>query len=337
MITGISAISGEQLIAAGAISAKEAATAAFTTGGNDIQDLYDTVSTNSGSWTGGGAATLPVSGSAGENTAVYDLYDMKIEYNLPSIGGSEPEHTYVQAGTNSITVYESYDEDQSNVQTVVGPGYVHFENPEDGSVDFYPSDVSNWVSVYNTVSTESGNWTGGGGGADPFPAEIKTGSTLVGVVTTGFQDNTATRPTLFISGTTATNNYPRMLLSENHAAAQTSKSGAFLADAFEFYTGKNGGSTKILRIDTANVSGTYFWLNKNEVHGATGNTAYYVGGTGASGKAAADKGWSITISGISGQSANGAGDTWKMGAEEYEKWNSAYDQLGNVTALLNSI
>lgn len=228
MITGISAISGEQLIAAGAISAKEAATAAFTTGGNDIQDLYDTVSTNSGSW------------------------------------------------------------------------------------------------------------TGGGGGAT-FPAEIKTGDTLVGVVTTGFQDNTATRPTLFISGTTATNNYPRMLLSENHAAAQTSKSGAFLADAFEFYTGKNGTSTKILRIDTANVSGTYFWLNKNEVHGATGNTAYYLAGFGASGKAAADKGWSITISGISGQSANGASDTWKVGAEEYVKWNSAYDQLGNVTALLNSI
>ena len=162
-LTGISAISGDQSIAAGAVSAKEAGKASFTTGGNDIQNLYDTVSTNSGSWTGGGAATLPVSGSAGENTAVYDLYDMKIEYNLPSIGGSEPEHTYVQAGTNSITVYESYDEDQSNNQTLIGPGYVHFENPEDGPVDFYPSDVNNLLSVYNTVSTESGNWTGGGG------------------------------------------------------------------------------------------------------------------------------------------------------------------------------
>lgn len=52
-ITGISAISGEQIIAAGAVSAREAATASFTTGGNDIQNLYDTVSTNSASWTGG--------------------------------------------------------------------------------------------------------------------------------------------------------------------------------------------------------------------------------------------------------------------------------------------
>lgn len=55
-ITGISAISGEQIIAAGAVSAKEAGTASFTTGGNDIQSLYDTVSTNSASWTGGGAS-----------------------------------------------------------------------------------------------------------------------------------------------------------------------------------------------------------------------------------------------------------------------------------------
>lgn len=336
MITGISAISGEQIIAAGAVSAREAATASFTTGGNDIQNLYDTVSTNSASWTGG-AATLPVSGSAGDNTAVYDLYDMKIEYNEPSVGGSEPYHSYVQADTTALTIYESPDEDQTYNQTIIGPGYMHFDTQGEGSVDFYPGYVNDWNSVYSTVSTESGNWTGGGGGADPFPAEIKTGDTLIGVVTTGFQDNTATRPTLFISGSTATSNYPRMLLSENHAAAQTSKSGAFLADAFEFYTGKNGGSTKILRIDTGNVSGTYFWLNKNEVHGATGNANYYVGGFGASGKAAADKGWSITISGISGQSANGAGDTWKMGAEEYTKWNSAYDQLGNVTALLNSL
>ena len=52
-ITGISAISGEQIIAAGAVSAKEAGKASFTTGGNNIQSLYDTVSTNSASWTGG--------------------------------------------------------------------------------------------------------------------------------------------------------------------------------------------------------------------------------------------------------------------------------------------
>ena len=59
-ITGISAISGEQIIAAGAVSAKEAGKASFTTGGNDIQNLYDTVSTNSASWTGGGGGSSDV-------------------------------------------------------------------------------------------------------------------------------------------------------------------------------------------------------------------------------------------------------------------------------------
>lgn len=114
--------------------------------------------------------------------------------------------------------------------------------------------------LYNTVSSNSATWAAG---AVPFPASITTGSTEVAIVTTGFQDNTATRPTLFISGTTTTNNYPRMLLSENHIASQTSKSGAFLADAFEFYTGKNGGSTKVLRIDSTGMSGNAgFLFNK---------------------------------------------------------------------------
>ena len=160
-ITGISAISGEQIIAAGAVSAKEAGKASFTTGGNNIQSLYDTVSTNSASWSGGGA-TLPVSGSIGDNSAVYGLYDMKIEYNEPSVGGSEPYHSYVQADTETLTLYYSPDEDQTYNLTVINPGWVHLEDPVDGSVEFYPADVNNWKSVYDTVSTESGNWTGGG-------------------------------------------------------------------------------------------------------------------------------------------------------------------------------
>ena len=63
-ITGISAISGEQIIAAGAVSAKEAGKASFTTGGNDIQNLYDTVSTNSASWAEGADYT------AGNNISI---------------------------------------------------------------------------------------------------------------------------------------------------------------------------------------------------------------------------------------------------------------------------
>jgi hypothetical protein len=49
-ITGISALSGTPLIAAGAVSAREAARAAFTTDGNSLQGLYNTVSNNSAGW-----------------------------------------------------------------------------------------------------------------------------------------------------------------------------------------------------------------------------------------------------------------------------------------------
>jgi hypothetical protein len=53
-ITGINTLDGKQIIAAGASSAISAQQALQTSGGNSLQGLYDFVSTNSGSWTGGG-------------------------------------------------------------------------------------------------------------------------------------------------------------------------------------------------------------------------------------------------------------------------------------------
>lgn len=52
-ITGIDTLDGKQIIAAGASSAISAQQALQTSGGNSLQGLYDFVSTNSGSWTGG--------------------------------------------------------------------------------------------------------------------------------------------------------------------------------------------------------------------------------------------------------------------------------------------
>ncbi len=121
---------------------------------------YNTVHDNSASWTGG-AAALPVSGSAGANSAVYDLYDMKLEYNLSSDGGSEPEHTYVQIDTNSINTYESYDNDQTHNEVNIYPGYIEFYNDGDGYIDFAGYDVINWQSTHETVSNNSASWGGG--------------------------------------------------------------------------------------------------------------------------------------------------------------------------------
>ena len=57
-ITGISSIDNKQIIAAGALSAISANQALVTSGGDSLQGLYDTVSTNSGSWTGGGGGSV---------------------------------------------------------------------------------------------------------------------------------------------------------------------------------------------------------------------------------------------------------------------------------------
>jgi hypothetical protein len=67
-ITGINTLDGKQIIAAGASSAISAQQALQTSGGNSLQGLYDFVSTNSGSWTGGGGSEY----SAGSGIDITD-------------------------------------------------------------------------------------------------------------------------------------------------------------------------------------------------------------------------------------------------------------------------
>lgn len=106
-ITGISAISGEQIIAAGAVSAREAASAAFTTGGNSLQGLYDTVSNNSGSWTGGSTYTGDAQG------ALDEVYSNSANWNSTYTTVSSNSATWGQGGSDGIVVIDmtlgSYD------------------------------------------------------------------------------------------------------------------------------------------------------------------------------------------------------------------------------------
>ena len=62
--TGISALGNDQIIAIAALSSKSAATAEYTTGGDGLQGLYNTVHDNSASWTGGGGGGIEYSGIA---------------------------------------------------------------------------------------------------------------------------------------------------------------------------------------------------------------------------------------------------------------------------------
>ena len=115
------------------------------------------------------------------------------------------------------------------------------------------AESANWNDTYSAVSSNSASWA-----APAFPLEISTGTTVKAVVTTGFQDNTSTRPTLFISSNPSQTAYPRMLLSENRLGSVTNKSSTYLADAFEFYSAANNtaAGTKIFRADPTTISGS---------------------------------------------------------------------------------
>lgn len=137
-ITGISALSGQQIIASGACSARSAATASYTTGGNDIQGLYTTVNSNSGNW----------------NTPIFPRDITANSLHIENNG--------------DITLLQLTGDDSDDyAQTVIRGSGIEFINGQtDPTVvgTIAGNDISNWNSTYNTVSTNSGSWIGGGGG-----------------------------------------------------------------------------------------------------------------------------------------------------------------------------
>lgn len=181
---------------------------------------------------------------------------------------------------------------------------------------------ADWESTYNTVSSNSASWGGGGGGGSTFPAEIKSGTTLKAVVTTGFQDNTATRPTLFISSNPLQAAYPRMMLSENHTNTSQGKSAAFLADAFEFYTG-NG--TKVWRADTGVISS----LNKYALNSSTVSASYWTVQSGVVSGGSTTNQWFLNRNGVSGKSGT---STWQYTTAEYGMLTSVHDTVSTNSA-----
>lgn len=195
-ITGISAISGEQIIAAGAVSAKEAGKASFTTGGNDIQNLYDTVSTNSASWTGGGgidSADASAIASSYADSAKNACWPMVSNNNYFQPTGRGFQISY---GNEQLLVGKYYDYETMRINYTyggyptanfhLGPRSVYGGNLNnntsyyynlgwDGISGRYYDDTANtaryWqytlneydklTSTYDTVSANSASWGGG--------------------------------------------------------------------------------------------------------------------------------------------------------------------------------
>ena len=170
-ITGISAISGEQIIAAGAISAKEAATASFTTGGNDIQSLYTTVSTNSASWTST-PITFPLN-VTGQN--VYVAKNTDTDMPASAVANSKGLSSYfiVDAGRPrqidytgianynglGLETVEHYTNKTAGASYSV-TGISLSDNNSTGNIGI--ESIQNWNSTHDTVSANSASWTASG-------------------------------------------------------------------------------------------------------------------------------------------------------------------------------
>lgn len=143
-ITGISSIDNKQIIAAGALSAISANQALITSGGDSLQGLYDTVSTNSGSWTGG--------------------------------GGSYPR----DITADSILLSAELNPGDSDLAKVdILPTGISFVHPVHGYSDVNVTAIQNWDSTYETVSENSASWIGGGGSVtSPSGTIIVNGSNI---------------------------------------------------------------------------------------------------------------------------------------------------------------
>jgi hypothetical protein len=197
-ITGISAISGEQIIAAGAVSAKEAGKASFTTGGNDIQNLYDTVSINSASWenvvTSTATGVSYVTGISAINgtpllaTGVFNKGKMLVGSSDPGMYLTGTHGTAYYKANELIINRTGYGEQikfnlGSAGSQVIGSAagtrgafidmsnasheaFLGVRNDEDAKLELdgeviTPTKITGYDSVYSTVNDNSASWGGG--------------------------------------------------------------------------------------------------------------------------------------------------------------------------------
>lgn len=366
-ITGISALSGQQIIASGACSARSAATASYTTGGNDIQGLYTTVNSNSGNW----------------NTPLFPS-------NITA------DSLYINNNGDITLLQQTGDDSDDYAQTVIHGSGIEFIN---GQMDptvvgtIAGNDISNWNSTYNTVSTNSASWTGGGGSTYTGDAqgaldEVYTNSGTWNTVTDKL-DTTAQVVTATGSASVMVGFLPQYLVSSINGSAMlpygysvlsgnsanwnstyntvtnnsatwagdyisakgfTQRISNAAGDKFLSFWNNAGGSTATAypAIYLSGQFGSAYYKDNELKIGRNGHTiAFNIGGqgpkisAGATGNIASfmyvyNTGASATIAQSSFNLSNSTASE-DITIAKIRQWNSAYDQLGNVTALLDSL
>lgn len=343
-ITGISALSGQQIIASGACSARSAATASYTTGGNDIQGLYTTVNSNSGNWN---TPLFP------DNITADSLY---IEND----------------GDVTLLQKTGDDSDDFAQMTIRGSGIEFIIGQTDPTVvgTIAGNDVYNWNSTMDTVSSNSAAW--GQGGVDSATvsaiassyaesaASGKLDSTAFSTVSGDFVTGTATGTAFRQNGTaqaaftgiTGVAGMPIIATTLQAAAIQNIGGAKFFygPSAKPFSTGTGGiyaplqyatGACLAMSAGASQQNNRayykaneWFISDSGQRNGAVRAEVHNTRGTHISGALPNNDGFDLLTSGLKFFSGS---TTSVVDPASIGKWNSAYDQLGNVTALLDSL
>lgn len=93
---------------------------------------------------GGGSASLPISGVNGDYTAQYGVDSTVLDYNLPSVGGGEPEHLTNTIQPGSISISNSYDGDVTNSSVFICSDYIEFKLNDNTYATVDPASIGNW-------------------------------------------------------------------------------------------------------------------------------------------------------------------------------------------------
>ena len=210
----------------------------------------------------GGAVTLPITGTDGDQDMSLD--ELGLHITIPDGGYGTNSAEYGQAMTVGST--------GDSTQTYVGPNVVEFRDTANSYTSFGHDEVSAWNDVYNTVSSNSASWTGGGGG-NPFPVTFDSGNCSA-ELTTGYYVTTG-RPSFVLSSIDASI-YPRFIVT--NGTANSKKGSYYLSDAFEFTTGSsNNSGTKVMRVDPQQISSKNFLLYGPSASSNTYGSLYLAG------------------------------------------------------------
>ena len=156
----VSSINGSALLPYGfsALSGNSAnwnnASTAVTANSAKWNSVYNTVSGNSASWGAGGS--LPITGSAGDETATYDATSLSFVRNDTA---GEPDIRTASLSPDQLLILNTYDE-QDYTSVSLTESMLEFDDAEGVHVVEAHS-IDSWNSAVDTVANNSASWGGG--------------------------------------------------------------------------------------------------------------------------------------------------------------------------------